>query len=215
MLPISRDTTQYLDLVRAVNGDGPLRRYPGSPLLALQLARAQDRILVCEQVPATANLLRTALAGDARASVHLRDGYEAVALLPPRQRRGLVLVDPPFERADEFDAITDFTMTALRRFGHGVYALWYPYKNRWQTERWLRRMRAMVDVEALDLQLDTGAPSIGQMHACGLLVLNPPFAFAAAAPGLLDALCPLLAQGSGARVASTPWPRRMTRSAIR
>ncbi len=211
--PLAPALERYRALVRAFNGTGPLCRYPGSPSFALQLARPQDRVVVCEKVPAVAAGLRTLLSGDARASVHLRDGYEAAALLPPKEKRGLVLVDPPFERIDEFEAVADFVEAALRRFANGVYALWYPNKNRYQTARWLRRIRERIGAEALDLQIDTGAPSAGQMHACGLLVINPPFAFTQAAPAQLDALRPLLAQGPAAAVTCEAWPRRPVRTA--
>lgn len=197
----------YLQLVRRANDGGDLTRYPGSPLVALMLARPQDRVIVCEKVPAVAAELRALLAADARAAVHVRDGYESASLLPPRERRGLVLVDPPFERADEFDAAADFLAAALKRFGNGVYALWYPYKSRYRTERWLRRVRSGLAHEALNLQLDTGAPSEGQMHACGLLVVNPPYAFVQNAPALLAALRPLLALSDRAQTACEPWPR--------
>lgn len=197
---------RYLELVRSFNDGGPLQRYPGSPLIALRLARARDRIVVCEKLPAIAAELRALLSGEPRAAVHVRDGYEAASLLPPRERRGLVLVDPPFERSDELEAIADFLAAAMKRYRNGTYAIWYPHKNRYQTGRWLRRLRAGLTAEALKLHLDTGAPSAGQMHACGMLVINPPYSFATAVPRLLAALRPLLAQSAGAEVAHEPWP---------
>ncbi|MEQ1438328.1 23S rRNA (adenine(2030)-N(6))-methyltransferase RlmJ [Fontimonas sp. SYSU GA230001] len=196
----------YLQLVRRANDGGAIRHYPGSPLFALMLARPQDRVIVCEKVTAVAAELRALLAGDARAAVHVRDGYESASLLPPKERRGLVFVDPPFERPDEFDAAADFLASALKRFGNGVYALWYPYKNRYQTERWLRRLRSGLTHEALNLQIDTGAPSEGQMHACGLLVVHPPYAFAQNAPAVAAALRPLLALSERARTTCEHWP---------
>ena len=105
-------------------------RYPGSPLFACDLARPGDRLVLCEKVPAVAEQLKRALRGDARAAVHLRDGYEAASLLPPAEKRGLVLIDPPFERVDEFEAVGDFLEQALARFAGGVYTAWYPLKNR-------------------------------------------------------------------------------------
>src|SRR5690606_12392866 len=98
----------WLDAVRALNPGGLLRRYPGSPLLALAAARAQDRLLLCERAPAIVEQLRVALGADARVHLYRRDGYELTSLLPPSERRGLVLVDLSFERADEFDACADF-----------------------------------------------------------------------------------------------------------
>lgn len=210
--PLPAPLQRYRELVGEANGNGGLRRYPGSPAFALRLARDRDRVVVCEKVPAVAEALRALLPADARFSVHVRDGYEAASLLPPKEKRGLVLVDPPFERVDEFDAVADFAAVALRRFSNGIYAIWYPYKNRYQTERWLRRMRGGLANEALNLQLDTGAPSEGQMHACGLLVVNPPYTFAAAAPALLEALRPLLAQGAGVRIVCESWPRKTGRT---
>ncbi len=199
---------RYLELIARNNPDETLRHYPGSPLFALNLAREQDRLIVCEKVPAIAAELRATTNNDARVAIHQRDGYEAASLLPPREKRGLVLVDPPFERPDEFEAVSDFVLSALRRFSNGTYAIWYPHKQRYQTDRWLRRMRAALTQEAMDLQIDTGAPSEGQMHACGLLVINPPYAFTQAAPGLLAAALPLLTQGKTARIAHELWTRQ-------
>ncbi|HEY1075710.1 MAG TPA: 23S rRNA (adenine(2030)-N(6))-methyltransferase RlmJ [Fontimonas sp.] len=198
---------RYLALIARNNPGDALRHYPGSPLLALSVAREQDRLVVCEKIPAIAAELRATIGEDARVSIHQRDGYEAAALLPPREKRGLVLVDPPFERPDEFEAVTAFMQAALKRFSNGIYAIWYPHKQRYQTDRWLRRMRALLTQEALDLQIDTGAPSEGQMHACGLLVINPPHAFTQAAPALLAAALPLLSQGKNAKVSHELWTR--------
>lgn len=198
---------RYLDLIAIQNPDAALRHYPGSPLFALNLAREQDRVVVCEKIPAVAAELRVALGADARVSLHERDGYEMLSLLPPREKRGLVLVDPPFERSDEFEAVADFVVAGLRRYSNGVYAIWYPHKQRYQTERWLRRMRGALKQEAMDLQIETGAPSEGQMHACGLLVINPPYAFTRAAPAQLEAALPSLSQGRGAAVRHELWAR--------
>jgi 23S rRNA (adenine2030-N6)-methyltransferase len=197
--------TDYLALVRACNPDGRLRHYPGSPRLALHAARAQDRLLLCERVPAIAEQLRNALGADARVHLHRRDGYELPALLPPAEKRGLVLVDPPFERVDEFDACADLLALALRRFVGGVFAIWYPLKQRHATERWLRRVRRETAREALNLQLAVSHAAEGEMRACGLLVVNPPFAFRAPAQEALTWLTPRLAQGPGAGFIAEPW----------
>lgn len=196
----------YLDAVRAANPDGVLRHYPGSPWFAQRFARAQDRLLLCERVPAVVESLRQTLGEDARVHVHARDGYEALALLPPVEKRGLMLVDAPFERADEFDAGAQFLKAALHRYAGGVYAIWYPYKNRHATERWLRRVQRECPREALNLEIAVSRAADGEMRACGLLVINPPFAFREEAEIALRWLEPRLMQGAGHRHAIEIWP---------
>lgn len=196
----------FLARVRARNPEGELRHYPGSPLLAASFARAGDRLLLCERVPEIAELLRQQVGGDDRAHVHVRDGYEAVSLLPPVEKRGLILVDPPFERPDEFEQCGRFLQRGVQRFGNGVFAVWYPYKNRFQTERWLRRVQRECPREALNFVLHNGASGEGQMRTCGLLVINPPFSFVAEAREALFWLKPRLSQGPDATIDIDPWP---------
>lgn len=177
---------RYLDAIRDINPSADLpRRYPGSPWLATQLARPADRLVVCERVPAIAKTLSEVLPA---AELHLRDGYETHALLPPREKRGLVLVDPPFERADEFDAAADFLQRAGARFAGGIYALWYPLKNRHAAGRCVRRLARDASQPVLELRIDNKARAEGQMHACGLAVINPPFGFEPAARSTLQEL---------------------------
>jgi len=166
---------RYLDVVRGLNGTGALRHYPGSPLFAQSYAREHDRLVLCEQVPAVVADLRENLKGERRARVHHRDGHEAHALLPPPEKRGLVLVDPPFERPDEFEAIGDLVEKARARFAAGVYAIWYPLKNRHAAARLERRVARGCAEPPLRLALDNGAPGEGQMRSCAVLVANPPF----------------------------------------
>lgn len=181
----------FLDVVRGVNGTGALRRYPGSPLFAQSYAREQDRLVLCEQVPEIVADLRENLRGERRAIVHRRDGHEAHALLPPAEKRGLVLVDPPFERPDEFDAAAELVEKSLARFAGGVYAIWYPLKNRHAAGRFERRLARASREPPLRLALETGAPGEGQMRGCAVLVVNPPFGLER---GLADA-GPWLARG--------------------
>ncbi len=197
---------QYLEIVRSMNEGGLLRCYPGSPVLVQHLTRPADRLLLCERVPAVADGLRASVAGDGRVHVHARDGYEALALLPPAEKRGLVLVDPPFERPDEFDACAQFLKQALHRFAGGVFAVWYPYKNRHLTERWLRRVQRETVREALNLTLSVSRATDGEMRSCGLLVVNPPFAFRADAVAALSWLEPRLRQGAGHGQSVEAWP---------
>ena len=187
----------YLRLVDEVNGanGAPCKLYPGSPLVVQKLARDSDRLALCEKVPDVAASLKHALGRDARVAVHARDGYEAYALLPPQQKRGLVLIDPPFERRDEFEAVGDFLERSLGRFGNGVNAAWYPAKNRHESARFVRRCERELDRPVLRMELDTDAPAEGQMHACGMLIVNPPFGFDVRAREILKFLARKLAQG--------------------
>lgn len=196
----------YLDIVQTLNAHGALRRYPGSPLFAAHYARAADRIVLCEREPAIAATLKAELGADPHVAIHQRDGYEAQALLPPREKRGLVLVDAPFERPDEFDAAADFVARALGRFSNGVIAIWYPYKKRFDTERFLRRLRRDCGREAINYTLETGAASEGQMHACGVVVINPPFSFVNEMATALPWLAGMLSQGAKAQARAEHWP---------
>lgn len=185
----------YLKIVRALNEGDAVTRYPGSPLVAQALLREGDRLVLCEKVPEVADALRGALGREPRAAVHVRDGYESHALLPPKEKRGLVLIDPPFEARDEFERIGDFLVRALARFAGGVYAVWYPLKNRHEAQRFWRRLERELTQPLLNLTLDNGAPGEGQMRGCGLLLVNPPFGFDAEARALLAPLAQALAQG--------------------
>ncbi|HZP12387.1 MAG TPA: 23S rRNA (adenine(2030)-N(6))-methyltransferase RlmJ [Nevskiaceae bacterium] len=185
----------YLRLIGALNPDGELRHYPGSPLVAQKLARDSDRLALCEKVPEVAASLKQSLGRDARVAVHARDGYEAYALLPLPQKRGLVLIDPPFERRDEFDAVGDFLARAVGRFNNGIYVAWYPVKNRHASAKFIRRCERELERPLLRVELDTDAHAEGQMRACGMLVVNPPFGFDERARGIMKLLARKLAQG--------------------
>lgn len=196
----------YLELLQQCTDARGLAWYPGSPWLAARTARAQDQLVLCEREPAIAAQLRQRLGEDPRIAIHRRDGYELHSLLPPASGRGLVLIDPPFERPDEFDALQTALSRALARFAGGVYAVWYPYKKRFDTERWLRRVRESLKREAANYILETGAPSEGQMHACGMLIVNPPYRFQQEIAPALPWLARYLAQGPQAQARAELWP---------
>jgi 23S rRNA (adenine2030-N6)-methyltransferase len=166
---------RFLDVVSGLNGTGALKHYPGSPLFAQAFARESDRLVLCEKVPEIADELRENLKGERRAVVHRRDGHEAHALLPPAEKRGLVLIDPPFERNDEFEAAAELVEKSLKRFAGGICAVWYPLKNRHAAARFERRVARACAEPPLRLALETDAPGEGQMRACAVLVVNPPY----------------------------------------
>lgn len=187
----------FLKTVRGLNADAvkPVT-YPGSPVLAQGLMREQDRLLLCENVADVCAELRQYFARDKQVIIHDRDGYEAHSLLPPVQKRGLILIDPPFERRDEFEAMEEFLIKAQARFEGGIYAFWYPLKNSFEVERFGRRIAHASSKPVLDCRLDTGAPAEGQMRGSGLVIVNPPYRFAEEMAPVLHELARTLAAGS-------------------
>lgn len=193
---------RYLALVQSLGGDGPQpQRYPGSPWLAARMARPGDRVVACEQVPGVVALLRRTVP---EAEIHQRDGYELHSLLPPPERRGLVLVDPPFERPDEFDAARQFMTRVASRYAGGVVALWYPLKNHHAAAHAVRCLARDTQRPLLDARCDVGSSGDGRMHACGCVVLNPPYGFAEHVQGALAELA--VSFGSRASIVVAPVP---------
>src|ERR1700690_4243571 len=121
----------YLDIVRAFNPQPPLKTYPGSPLIARALLRPQDRLTACEVEPKARKQLIDALRRDTQARVVDLDGWTALpAFVPPKERRGLVLIDPSYEQKDEFDRLAEGFAGAFAKWPTGSFMLWYPEKSR-------------------------------------------------------------------------------------
>ena len=190
----------YLDAVRAANPIGRLETYPGSPALALALLRPGDRLIANELHPDDATSLRRSLRGDPRAKVMSRDGWQALrALLPPKERRGLVLVDPPFEAAGELDRLVDGLSEGVRRFATGTYLLWLPLKEPRQVARFRGALAGLRLERLLWLELRTESiDATDRLVSAALVVLNPPFGLEAQLSRLLPFLAERLATGSGA-----------------
>ncbi len=192
---------RYVDAMLAFNPDGDLRIYPGSPLLAAHALRANDRLVLCELQDDEAIALRALFRNDPRVHVHQRDGYAALkALLPPAERRGLVLIDPPFERqAQEFRVMEAALGEAHARFPGGVHAAWYPIKQRAAIkpfERWLAS-RAFKNVLLAELLVRADDSPL-RLNGCGMAIVNAPWRFDSTLASILSVLQPLLAQGKGA-----------------
>ncbi|WP_424362505.1 23S rRNA (adenine(2030)-N(6))-methyltransferase RlmJ [Methylocystis parvus] len=188
----------YLDCVGALDADGRPRLYPGSPLIAARLMREQDRAIFCELRPDAYEELRYRFGRDARVkSIHI-DGYTGLgAYVPPKERRGLVLIDPPFERTDEFDAMFAAFLAAYRKWPIGVYALWHPSKDAAAERKFLDRFKAEGVKRALRLSLAVASGGEG-LRRTGLVVVNPPFVFEEEARRIVAFLAARLAQGEGA-----------------
>ncbi len=134
----------YLEAVAACNPGGVLRTYPGSPLIVQKLMRSQDRLIACELEPRAAALLAATLRGDRRAKALAIDGWTAIgAYVPPKERRGLVLVDPPFEDAADFIRLSEELAAAHRKWPTGIYMLWYPIKTREGPDALARRLQRL------------------------------------------------------------------------
>jgi 23S rRNA (adenine2030-N6)-methyltransferase len=186
----------YLEAVRAA---GAPQFYPGSPLIARALMRQQDRAAFCELLPQAAHDLRRALGRDARVKAIEIDGYTGLkAYVPPAERRGLVLIDPPFERRDEYERAFDSLQAALRKWPGGTYMVWQPVKEPDVAEAFCRAIAAEApDCLRVDLQVE--APQPGRPLArTGLLIVNPPYVLEQELQILLPALTLLLARGPGA-----------------
>ncbi len=167
----------YLDAVAVLNSGGDLRSYPGSPLIAKALMRPQDRLIACELEPRAAGLLKAALRGDRRAKVLTIDGWAALgAMVPPKERRGLVLVDPPFEDAADFMRLATAVGGAQRKWPTGIYMLWYPIKARDAPDALARRLKKLAVPKILRSELVLGRPrGAAGLVGSGLVVINPPF----------------------------------------
>ncbi len=169
---------RYLALIRLLGvEDGHLLRYPGSPRIALALMRATDRAALIELEPREADALRQLTRADGRAAVHERDGYEAlVALVPPREKRGLVLIDPPYEDPQEYENLERALVAALGRWPLGSYMAWYPIKHGDASGRFLARMAVTGIRRQLAVELTVERDDLpGGLNGTGLLLINPPF----------------------------------------
>lgn len=167
----------YLDAVDAENGGGPLLRYPGSPRLALRLMRADDRLVANELHPEDAAALKTAIGRDPRARLTTLDAWVALrAQLPPKERRGVVLIDPPFEEPGELERVARGLAEGLERFATGTFIAWYPIKDAKQVERWEKSLAALPATRMLVVDVFLRKPTdVQRLNGCGLVVINAPY----------------------------------------
>jgi 23S rRNA (adenine2030-N6)-methyltransferase len=174
--------------------------YPGSPALVQALLRPEDRLVCCELHPEDHASLRRLMRGEPRVATHLRDGYEALrAFLPPRERRGLVLIDPPYEAPDEFTRLTDALRQGYIRFSSAVHAVWYPIKHRAPSRGFHAAIgeAGIRDVVAAEVLLREPTDP-DRLNGCGLLVVNPPWGFIEEAEAMLRSLASVFAGDDGA-----------------
>ena len=193
----------YLDAIARYDAGGRLRAYPGSPLLARSWLRPQDRLIACELVPAAAAALARSLGKDRRAKVIAIDGWTALAAyVPPKERRGLVLIDPPFEARGELDRIPEHLARAHRKWPTGIYLLWYPIKDFAQTTGFARRIAALGVPRILRAEVMIAGRNDKSLIGTGILIVNPPWKLETELQTLLPSVAAVLrrdAQG-GARL---------------
>jgi 23S rRNA (adenine2030-N6)-methyltransferase len=196
----------YLDIIRAFNPQAELKTYPGSPLIARALLRPQDRLTACEVEPNARKRLIDALRRDTQARVVDLDGWLALpAFVPPKERRGLVLIDPPFEAKNEFERLAAGFAEAFAKWPSGSYLLWYPVKSRRATDTLARHVADAVGAatppgKCLRLEYSVAPQATGAaLASAGLLVVNPPWTLMGELKAILPELEKPLGQGGAGR----------------
>ncbi|AUH02370.1 23S rRNA (adenine(2030)-N(6))-methyltransferase RlmJ [Pectobacteriaceae bacterium CE70] len=174
---IPAELDPYMHVVRTYNPNGQLRYYPGSPLIARQLLREQDKIHLTELHSSDFPLLRNEFQKDSRARVIKADGYQQLrSQLPPLSRRGFILIDPPYELKTDYQAVVEGIKEGHKRFATGTYALWYPVVLRQHIKRLLKDLEASGIRNILQIELAVLPDSDRHgMTASGMIVINPPW----------------------------------------
>ena len=213
--PIAALIEPYVRAIGPCDANGMPVSYPGSPAIAQALLRPQDRIALCEVHAQEREKLVAALGRDGRLSIVGTDGYVALnAYLPPKERRGLVLIDPPFEAADESARVEQALARALRKWPTGTYLAWRPIREAAPDAHFLNNVAALGAPNILRLELDVGPGPVGAqgqrpLSRAGLLVVNPPYTLVDEARLLLPWLARLLARdGSGSHACAWLTPPR-------
>lgn len=185
---------EVLDSARQRHG---AQTYPGSPLVIRELLRKQDRAVLAELHPADSALLTERFNAVANMKVLRLDGWTALhGLIPPKERRGLVLIDPPYEEKGEFDRLVKELVRAVGKWPTGVYMAWYPVKDPTESERVVAALAGAVTRPALRLELMIERPDdVSRLNGCGLFIVNPPWMLDAEANLILPALTERLAMG--------------------
>ena len=192
----------YFEVIAELN-EQSLRFYPGSPELARHLLREQDKLMLMELHNQEIEILRRHLRGDSRIAIHHRDGFEGLlGLLPPTPRRGMVLIDPPYELKEDYTLVLQTLKKALQKWPTATYALWYPIlgKEVDRSRAMLEQARALECPSMLVAELEVAAqPEEWGMNGSGMLILNAPWQLDNQLQSLLPALCRTLSQDAHAR----------------
>jgi len=206
---------EYIDLVKGMNPSGKMRYYPGSPYVAEQMAREQDRLRLFELHPADCKILadnfrklemHKAEQGERsrgrRVLIEHGDGFNSLkALLPPPSRRALVLIDPPYEIKDDYKRVRDALEGALGKFPSGTFAVWYPVLQRMESRQFADRLKRLPAKEWLNVTLTTTTPTPDGtgLHSSGMFILNPPYTLEPILREVMPYLARVLGKDAGAR----------------
>jgi 23S rRNA (adenine2030-N6)-methyltransferase len=161
----------------SLNPTNELRYYPGSPWLARFFIRTEDRMVLSELHPEDIKILKKNMGTDKRIGIHHQDGYVSLkSFLPPKERRGLILIDPPYEKNNEYQELPNQLANALKRFETGVYAVWYPIKSRQQNHLFHQSLQKSIQRPFLTAELCIYADDVaGQLNGSGMIIINPPW----------------------------------------
>jgi len=192
--PAAALLSPYLEVIGALNEPGRLKLYPGSPAIARAWLRPQDRLIACELEPTAATALAGHMRGDSRIKTLEIDGWTALsAYVPPPERRGLVLVDPPFEDDGDFHRLSHAFAGSHRKWATGIYALWYPIKGRGDPDALAKRLSRLGIPKILRAELIVSPVSDpSRLNGSGLILVNPPWTLETELSTLLPVLAGLL-----------------------
>jgi len=198
---------RYLDVLQRYNRGGEIAVYPGSPAIAASLLRPQDRLMLCELHSSDYELLQELFRNDGRVHCFREDGFRfGTGLLPPRERRGLVFMDPSYELRDEYDTAITALGRLYRRFATGIFALWYPILDERRTALLRRHVTALDISDVLHLVLRIAHRSSNPgMYGCGVIVINPPWTLRRGMESALPWLASRLAVDDGATGLVEQW----------
>ncbi|HDZ9498586.1 TPA: 23S rRNA (adenine(2030)-N(6))-methyltransferase RlmJ [Vibrio cholerae] len=196
---IPAELDSYLDAIRQLNQGETLRYYPGSPRVARAHLREQDRMVLTELHPSDYPLLEQEFHRDRQVSIYKEDGFARLkASLPPQERRGLVLIDPPYELAKEYRYVVRAIAQSYKRWATGIYAIWYPVVNRCDIDDMLEGLQGLEIRKILQIELGV-APDTNErgMTASGMIVINPPWTLESQMQTILPFLKQAIAPATG------------------
>ncbi|MCG6227162.1 23S rRNA (adenine(2030)-N(6))-methyltransferase RlmJ [Vibrio furnissii] len=196
---VPEDIHSYLEAIKALNDDGELRYYPGSPRVARAHLRSHDRMVLTELHPSDYPLLEQEFHRDRQVAIFKEDGFARLkGSLPPKERRGLVLIDPPYELAKEYRDVVQAIAQSYKRWATGIYAIWYPVVNRCDIEDMIEGLQGLGIRKILQIELGV-SPDTNErgMTASGMIVINPPWKLESQMQSILPFLKEAIAPATG------------------